>query len=181
VQLLLTTGLRGSEARGLRIADVDLDAGIVRVRGQLVGKEIQPLKTESSRRDVPIPKQTVDALESHIVAVPQSELGLLFPTPEGRPITPSNFYSRIWIPAREAAGLPGLRLHDCRHHVASVYLSQGRSITYVQRLLGHSNPSTLLSIYSWVTRGESDIATSEFEKWLGEEERALYGSFQRVA
>lgn len=58
---------------------------------------------------------------------------------------------------------------NCRHHVASVYLSQGRSITYVQRLLGHSNPTTLLSIYSWVTRGEASIATTEFEEWLGRE------------
>ena len=74
------------------------------------------------------------------------------------------------------AGLPGFRMHDCRHHVASVYLSQHRSTTYVQRLLGHSNPSTLLSIYSWVTKDESDIATTEFEKWLGEEERALYAA-----
>lgn len=94
---------------------------------------------------------------------------------------PTNFYARVWIPARNAAGLPGSRLHDCRHHVASIYLAQGRSITYVQRLLGHSQPSTLLSIYSWVTKGESDIATSEFEKWLGEEEAAIYRRFCAVA
>jgi site-specific recombinase XerD len=77
--------------------------------------------------------------------------------------------------------LPHFRLHDCRHHVAGVSLSQGRSITYVRRLLGHSRPTTQLSIYSWVTKGEADIATSEFEKWLGDEEQALYGLFGLAA
>lgn len=175
VRLLLTSGLRGSEARGLRVQDLDLDAGVIHVRGQLIKGNIVDLKTDASYRDVPLPRQTLESLRAHLAALPDSELDLLFPTPDGKPIQHSNFYARVWIPAREKAGLPTLRLHDCRHHVASVLLSQGRSITYVQRLLGHSNPSTLLSIYSWVTKDEADIATSEFEKWLGEERRALYG------
>jgi len=174
VQLLLTSGLRGSEARGLRVQDLDLDAGVIHVRGQLIKGRIVDLKTDASYRDVPLPHQTLESLRAHLTTLPASDLGLLFPTPEGKPITASNFYARVWIPAREKAGLPSLRLHDCRHQLASVLLAQGRSITYVQRLLGHSNPSTLLSIYSWVTKDEADVATAEFEKWLGEEERSLY-------
>jgi integrase len=139
-----------------------------------VRKRIETLKTDAAYRDVPLPRQTVDALREHLRTLPRSDLGLLFPTPEGMPVDPSNWYARVWIPTRERAGLPHFRLHDCRHHVASVLLSQGRSITYVQRLLGHSNPTTLLSIYSWVTKGEADVATRELEKWLGEEARAMY-------
>lgn len=175
VRLLLTSGLRRAEAWGLRVQDLDLEKGVAHVRGQLVGKQLVELKTDAAYRDVPLPRTTIEALESHLASLPGSELNLLFPSREGKPVDPCHWYARVWIPAREKAGLPYFRLHDCRHHVASVYLSQGRSITYVQRLLGHSNPSTLLSIYSWVTRGEADIATSEFEQWLGEEECALYG------
>lgn len=174
VRLLLTSGLRRAEAWGLRVQDLDLEKGVIHVRGQLVKKKLVELKTDAAYRDVPLPQTTIKALEAHLNSLPGSELNLLFPSREGKPVDPCNWYARVWIPAREKAGLPHFRLHDCRHHVASVYLSQGRSITYVQRLLGHSNPSTLLSIYSWVTRGEADIATSEFEKWLGEEERALH-------
>lgn len=181
VRLLLTSGLRRAEAWGLRVQDVDLERGVVHVRGQLVKCMLVELKTDAAYRDIPLPRQTVDALQAHLLCRPDNELDLLFPTPEGKPVEPSNFYARIWIPTREAAGLRSLRLHDCRHHVASVYLSQGRSITYVQRLLGHSNPSTLLSVYSWVTRGEADVATAEFEKWLGEEMQALYGLASRAA
>lgn len=176
VQFLLTSGLRRAEAWGARVQDLDLERGVIHVRGQLVKRKIVDLKTDAAYRDVQLPSQTVAALRAHLQTLPPSELGLLFPTEHGRPVEPSNFYARVWIPTREKAGLPGFRMHDCRHHVASVYLSQGRSITYVQCLLGHSNPSTLLSIYSWVTKGESDIATSEFERWLGEEERSLYAA-----
>lgn len=176
VQLLLTSGLRRSEAWGLRVQDLDLEKGVLHVRGQLIKRQLVDLKTDAAYRDVPLPRQTIESLRVHLASLPESELGLLFPTPEGKPVEPSNFYARVWIPTREKAGLPTLRLHDCRHHVASVLLSQGRSITYVQRLLGHSNPSTLLSIYSWVTKGEADIATSEFEKWLGEEARVRYAA-----
>jgi integrase len=176
VRLLITSGLRRSEAWGLRVQDLDVSRGVLHVRGQLIKGKLVDLKSDAAYRDIPLPRGTLDALRLHLATLPASHLGLLFPTPEGKPVDPTNFYARVWIPTRSAAGLPHFRLHDCRHHVASVYLSQGRSITYVQRLLGHSQPSTLLSIYSWVTKGESDIATSEFEKWLGEEARALYAA-----
>lgn len=181
VRLLLTSGLRRSEAWGLRVQDLDLERGVIHVRGQIIKRKLVDLKTDAAYRDVPLPKATLEALAAHLSARPDNDLDLLFPTVEGKPVDPCNWYARIWVPTREKAGLPHFRLHDCRHHVASVYLSQGRSITYVQRLLGHSQPTTLLSIYSWVTKGEADIATSEFEKWLGEEERALYGSWAMVA
>lgn len=174
VRLLLTSGLRRSEAWGLRIQDLDLARGVIHVRGQLIKRKLVELKTDAAYRDVPLPRQTIESLKVHLASVPASDMRLLFPTPDGKPVEPSNFYARVWIPTRERAGLPNFRMHDCRHHVASVLLSQGRSITYVQRLLGHSNPSTLLSIYSWVTRGEADTAVAEFERWLGEEARAPY-------
>jgi|GEM_PF-6944013 len=181
VRLLLTSGLRRAEAWGVRVQDLDLKRGVIHIRGQLINGRLVDLKTDAAYRDVPLPRQTLDALRTHISTLPASELELMFPTPEGKPVIASNWYARVWIPTRNAAGLPHFRLHDCRHHVASVYLGQGRSITYVQRLLGHSNPSTLLSIYSWVTKGEADVATTEFEKWLGEEEAALYGHLGAAA
>lgn len=168
VQFLLTTGLRRAEAWGMTVDDIDLVHGVAHVRRQLVKKRFVELKTDAAYRDVPLPRQIVDLLRQHMRSLPTSEMRLLFPTPEGRPVEPANFYARVWIPTRQAAGLPSFRLHDCRHHVASVYLGQGRSITYVQRLLGHSSPITLLSVYSWVTRAEAEAATVDLERWLGD-------------
>ena len=107
-------------------------------RGQLIKGKLVDLKTDAAYRDVPLPCGTLEALRVHLATLPASDLDLLFPTPERKSVDPTNFYARVWTPTRSAAGLPNFRLHDCRHHVASVYLSHGRSITYVQRLLGHS-------------------------------------------
>lgn len=180
-RFLLTSGVRRAEAWGITTADLSLDQGFVHIRRQLVKKQFVDLKTDAAYRKVPLPDSTIEALRHHLEVRPDNDLDLLFPTPEGKAVIPPNFYARVWIPTREKAGLPKLRMHDCRHHVASIYLSQGRSITYVQRLLGHANPSTLLSIYSWVTKGEEDVATIDFERWMSEEERAQYASHRPAA
>lgn len=180
-RFLLTSGVRRAEAWGITTADLSLDQGFVHIRRQLVKKQFVDLKTDAAHRRVPLPDSTIEALRHHLEVRPDNDLDLLFPTPEGKAVIPPNFYARVWIPTREKAGLPKFRMHDCRHHVASVYLSQGRSITFVQRLLGHANPSTLLSVYSWVTKDEEDVATSEFERWMSDEARANYGSFPATA
>jgi integrase len=179
--LLLTTGLRRAEAFGLTGDDLDLQQGVVHVRHQLVKRRLVDLKTDAARRVVPLPTRTVEALRQYIPVRPESELDLVFPTPEGQPVNPSNFYARVWIPTREKAGLPNLRMHDCRHHVASLLLSQGRSVKYVQTVLGHATASVLLDIYAHVTPGEQAVASADMERWLSEEERAQYSPVCRVA
>lgn len=47
-----------------------------------------------------------------------------------------------WEVIREAAGLPGVRIHDLRHSYASVVAAQGGSLPMIGRLLGHSQPAT---------------------------------------
>lgn len=173
---MLTTGLRRSESFGLRVPDLDLDGGVVRVRQQLVKRKLVELKTDAADRRVPLPKQTVDALRQHLGARPDNELDLVFPSPEGKPVDPSNFYARVWIPTRKTAGLPELRVHDCRHHVASLLLSQGRSIKYTQTVMGHATVAVLLDVYTHLTPGEEGRATDDMERWLGEEEVAVYAA-----
>jgi integrase len=179
--LLLTTGLRRAEALGLTVRDLDLNGSVLHVRHQLVKRELVDLKTDAAYRKVPLPTRTVEALRLHLLVRPENQLDLVFPTPEGKPVEPSNFYARVWIPTREKAGLPNLRIHDCRHHVASLMLSRGRSIKYVQTVLGHATASVLLDIYAHVTPGEQAIASADMERWLSEEERARYRVLCRVA
>jgi integrase len=176
--LLLTTGLRRAEALGLTVRDLDLNGSVLHVRHQLVKRELVDLKTDAAYRKVPLPTRTVEALRLHLLERPENELDLVFPTPEGKPVEPSNFYARVWIPTREKACLPSLRIHDCRHHVASLMLSRGRSIKYVQTVLGHATASVLLDIYAHVTPGEQAIASADMERWLSEEERREYVTLQ---
>lgn len=52
------------------------------------------------------------------------------------------FRHQIWTPAREAAGLPGVRIHDLRHAHASWLLAGGADLQVVKDRLGHASIAT---------------------------------------
>ena len=56
-------------------------------------------------------------------------------------LTSTRLYS-FWVRIREEAGLPGLRIHDCRHTWASQGVMNGGGLTTVGRLLGHRQRET---------------------------------------
>ena len=72
LRVLVATGLRRGEALALRWSDVDLDNGVVTIRGTLTrtadGLHIVPPKTERSRRTIPISHATVATLRAILVA-----------------------------------------------------------------------------------------------------------------
>lgn len=174
VLLLFTAGPRRAELFGLTLDDLDLQAGTIYIRHQMQrGRLVEP-KSDAAIRKVVLPARTVEALKRHVESVPPSDLHLLFPTEAGRPVDANNWFHRVWVPTRERAGLPTLRVHDARHHLASVLLGQGRSVKFVQKMLGHATAAILLDVYAWVTKGEEDDAAAELDRWLGEEQRGLY-------
>ncbi len=166
---LLTTGTRRAEAWGVTLADLDLDAGVVHIRRQLVKRKLVDLKSDAAYRRIPLPRQTVEALIAFLTVRPENELNLLFPTPEGRPVDPPNYYARVHVKTRERAGLPHLRLHDLRHQYASTQIMLGRSVKYVQTTMGHANASVTLNTYSWLFPDEGDQAVADLDKWLSQE------------
>ena len=56
----------------------------------------------------------------------------------GNPINASNFYSRKFKPALEAAGIEGITWHRLRHTLGSRLALQGVSIQAISKILGHS-------------------------------------------
>ena len=46
---------------------------------------------------------------------------------------------RAWQTARDAAGLPGFRLHDIRHAAASFLVAAGVDLFAVGKVLGHAS------------------------------------------
>lgn len=174
--VLFTVAPRRSELFGLELKNLNLEEHTLLIRYQLhKGRLVEP-KSDAAVRRVVLPARTVEALRTRLATVPDSELGLLFPTERGRPVNPDTWFHRVWQPTREAAGMPDLRIHDARHHLASLLLSQGRSVKYVQRTMGHATASILLDVYAWVTRHEEEEAMSDLDRWMGEEEPAEYGS-----
>ncbi len=50
--------------------------------------------------------------------------------------------TRAWIKVRKAAGIPDVRLYDCRHSFASQAALAGHALPMIGALLGHSVPAT---------------------------------------
>jgi integrase len=154
--LLVFTGAWISEALALTWADVDLDAGIVRIRYQLDGtRELVAPKTEEAKRDVIIFPALGKYLREQRLAAPPELSGddaFVFRTAAGRPQRPNNALRAFQRAAKRAGlegnGRPKLRLHDCWHTFVSLLLAAGRDVVFVSRQVGHSSPAITLDRYS---------------------------------
>jgi integrase len=158
----LALGLRQGEALGLRWADVDLDHGILRVRTALQridGKlTLVPPKTEKSKRTIDLPPIAVQTLRAHYARQLEERLqagaqwqdyGLVFASRMGTPLEKSGVGKRFRALLGNA-GLPLMRFHDLRHCCASLLLAQNVHPKIVQEILGHSQISMTLDLYSHV-------------------------------
>jgi integrase len=170
----VTTGLRRGEMFGLTWAAVDLERGELLVRQQLIGKQLLEPKSEAAYRRIPLPAATIEALKAHKVVCPRNDLDLVFPMPSGAAVCASNWYARVFIPTREAAKLPTLRVHDLRHVYASALIRQGRSIKYIQTVMGHANASITLNVYGWLYPDEGEQAAADMDRWLSMECVAIF-------
>ncbi len=160
-------GLRTGESLALRRADVDLLHGELRVTAQaqeLVGRGRTVLapKSEAGRRIVAIPSIVVEALEAHLAAfTPTDTDAPVFTGPLGSPARRATI-SKVWRAAVRATGAPaGLRLHDLRHHAATLTARMpGVTTKELMARIGHGSPRAAL-IYQHAT-AERDRAIAAF-------------------
>jgi len=155
--LVCSTGMRLGEALGLRWQDLDLREGVAHVRVQLSEAnhrpELQDVKTQSSRREVPLTPEAVAALRRWREKCLQegsyhNPLGLVFVGEGGTPLWKSDFLRRVFHPLLRRAGLPRYTFHSLRHAVATTLLKANVHPKTVAALLGHSRVSVTLDTYS---------------------------------
>lgn len=160
--LLLSLGLRRGEALGLSWDDVDLDAGLLRVRRQLKKEGsrvvLGEVKTAGSRRAVNLPAPVVTLLRVHRARQAEERLalgaawtdsGLVFTTAIGTPIDPDNFRRRF-AGIAETAGLGRWHVHELRHSAASIMLASGVPLEVVSKVLGHASIRITADVYGHV-------------------------------
>jgi integrase len=127
--ILLTailTGLRASELRGLRWADLDLRLGElhVRQRADRYGKIGTP-KSDAGERTIPLAPMLINVLRTWKLACPKGEFGLVFPSEDGSVLDYFNLMARGVRPILVAAGIvtkdgkAKYGLHSLRHFYAS--------------------------------------------------------------
>ncbi len=153
------TGLRSSELRGLRWADVDFGARLIHVRQRADERDrLGSLKSEAARRSVPMSKLVVNTLKELKLAAPAGA-ELVFCNGRGRVENHANIVQRWLAPLQEKLGLPRRGLHAFRHFYASMLIDQGFGPRQVMGLLGHSTIAMTMNTYAHLFPiGEDDHA-----------------------
>ncbi len=143
LELLYATGLRVSELLSLKVAQLNLNAGFLRITGK-----------GARERIVPVGEIALDWLTRYLqevrpVLTGASSSELLFPGRSGKQMTRQSF----WYMVKRYALQAGLRIppspHTLRHAFATHLLNNGADLRAVQMLLGHADLSTT-QIYTHV-------------------------------
>jgi Phage integrase family len=131
------TGLRPEEWVALERRDVDRRAGLLNVlRTVSDGEVVELAKTSRSRRQVPLSRRALEALDR---LPPRLETPLLFSSPRGRLLDVHNFSRREWAPAVEVSGVAKpARVYDLRSTFASNGLAAGVTVFELARIMGTS-------------------------------------------
>ncbi len=146
------TGMRWGELIGLRRGSVDLAAPAITVVDQLVivgGRWVRKTpKTSAGRRRITMPGFLIDLLRAQLEEragpVPDS---IVFPNGAGQPIHPSSFNGNHWKPAKERAGVAGVRFHDLRHTAVAMAIAEGAHPKTIQARMGHASVQITLDRY----------------------------------
>lgn len=146
LETLYATGLRVSELVGLRLLDINLDEGVVRVVLGKGGKD----------RLVPLGAEAVHWLqryqqESRPVLLGPRRTDALFVTQRAAAMTRQSFWLIVKKHAMQADITAPLSPHVLRHAFATHLLNHGADLRVVQLLLGHADISTT-QIYTHVAR-----------------------------
>ncbi len=183
-KLALATGLRRGEMMGLKWLDINFDAGVLQVRrilsrvpSKMPGKgyvEAEP-KTQKSRRSIVIAPFALEALKQHRERQLEAKLqagtawqehDYVFCTSIGTHLNPTRDMLDQLKALLKKAGLPDIRFHDLRHSAATLLLSVGVHPKVVQEVLGHSQISITMDVYSHVLPGMQQDAMSRLNDAL---------------
>jgi integrase len=177
VLLATFASLRWGEITALTRADLDLDAGTVRVRlayverstGELV---LGPPKSKAGRRVVGIPQAVIPALKEHLqLYVKPEEDALIFTGIKGGPMRRSGFNKLAgWPEAVRGIGVPELHLHDLRHTGNMIAANSGAGLRDLMARMGHDNVRAAM-IYQHAARGADKLITEAIDKHLVRQQR----------
>lgn len=147
LQLLYASGLRVSELAGLRLSDLDLEAGVVRCTGKGDKQRLVPVHRVAQkalqqylRRDRPVLTRTCPLTP------------YLFPNGRQGRLTRQALWKRLRAYGTAANLRQPLYPHLLRHSFATHLLEGGADLRSLQAMLGHADIQTT-QIYTHVVTG----------------------------
>jgi integrase/recombinase XerD len=145
LEVLYATGVRVSELINLRMSQINLNQGVLRIVGKGDRERLIPLGDEAQDWL----REFIEGARIEILLDRQTDY--LFPTRRGDRMTRQAFWHIIKRYARKAGVAKKLSPHTVRHAFATHLLNNGADLRVVQLLLGHSDVSTT-QIYTHVAR-----------------------------
>ena len=146
LEFLYAAGLRVSELVNLKITEINLRQGVLRVTGKGSKERLVPIGEEALRWLNGFVK---DSRPSLLKGVTASDV--VFPSNRGGCMTRQAFWYRVKLHAQTAGIRTHLSPHTLRHAFATHLLNHGADLRVVQLLLGHSDLSTT-QIYTHVAK-----------------------------
>ena len=143
IELMYSTGIRVSELTGIRVGDLQMEAGCLRCIGK-----------GNKERLVPVGKKALGVVEAYLKKsrpelLKDGATSQLFLNQRGRPMDRVTIWKIMGRYGRKAQLRKPLKPHTLRHSFATHLLDRGADLRSVQMMLGHSDISTT-QIYTHV-------------------------------
>ncbi|MFD2672784.1 tyrosine-type recombinase/integrase [Marinicrinis sediminis] len=145
MSLMLETGVRLSEAIGVKMNDVDFKAGLIRVFGK--GRK---------ERYVPFQDQMAQRLRKYIEYRGRIMHPNLFLSVENQPLKPRSFQDNMRKYGVKSRLPVRVSPHTLRHTFAKMYLLNGGDAFSLKNILGHT---TLDMVSHYISLFSEDVAT----------------------
>lgn len=165
VEVLIGTGMRIGEFGALTIKDIDFDKNVIHVRKQiqrLVGRVIiTETKSKNGVRDIPMTPAVSNSLRNLIDERRKAKadmmidghVGFISVTKSGRPRTGPEYADSLRLLINRYNETATNKISRCtphvfRHTFCTRCIASGMDVKTVQYLMGHSDASTTLNVYT---------------------------------
>lgn len=152
-ELFLDSGIRLKELAGIKIGDIDIEKGSVRVMGK-GGKErfvyFSPLVAESIKAYVTEYRGNAAVNDA------------LFVTSTGSSLTKRGIQTMLYRLGEKAGLKERLSPHKLRHTFATLSLKNGGNLEYIRKILGHTDIKTTSEAYLNVQDEDVKAAHTKF-------------------
>jgi integrase/recombinase XerD len=145
IELLYAAGLRVSELVNLKLQDVNLEAGFVRVFGKGSKERVVPIGNYARQTVTHYLETSRNRLLKNLISA------WLFVARAGNPMTRQGFWKLLRRYALKSGLKKKITPHSLRHSFATHLLEGGADLRAVQVMLGHVDISTT-QIYTHVAR-----------------------------
>lgn len=147
--VMLLTGLSGSEIAGLRKQDIN--GSVIAIQNSIVRNYVKAqLKNRYRGRKLPLTRALRQRLD---VALNRSQGEYVFTMKSGLHFDVDSFRKNAWTSAMKKAGLPYRKPYTTRHSFAAWSLTGGMDPSRLVRLMGHGSKKMVYDVYGKYVEG----------------------------